>query len=65
MVRLTTRLTLPAILLALATTVSAGPDREEVRDIDSLRLGRQVAGSRLTFEDLDGRVVLAYHWCVS
>jgi hypothetical protein len=63
MTRLTTFLITFAILAALAPTAAAQP--REAEELASLRLGEQVAGDRLTLGDLEGRVVLAYHWCVS
>jgi hypothetical protein len=65
MTRLSSFLTALAVLAALAPSAAAQQDEREPEDILSLWLGEQVAGSRLTFDDLDGRVVLAYHWCVS
>jgi hypothetical protein len=65
MTRLSTSLAAFAILLALAPSATAQSDERESEVLDSLRLGEQIAGSRLTFDDLEGRVVLAYHWCVS
>ncbi len=65
MIRLSTSLNALAILVALATS-GAAQNREEIpKDITSFRLGEQVAGSRLVRDDLEGRVVLAYQWCVS
>ena len=65
MTRLSTILTALLILVALAPYAAAQSGGREPETLDSLWLGQQVAGSRLTFEDLEGRVVLAYHWCVS
>jgi hypothetical protein len=59
------RTTALALLLALASSVAAQPAKREPVELGDLRLGRQVSGSRLTYDDLEGRVVLAYHWCVS
>ena len=65
MTRLSKTLTALAVLIALAPSVAALAGEREPESIDSLWLGQQVAGSRLTLGDLEGRVVLAYHWCVS
>ncbi|MHC4470769.1 MAG: TlpA family protein disulfide reductase, partial [Planctomycetota bacterium] len=37
----------------------------DVGDLSGVRFGTQVAGPRLSPHDLEGRVVLCYHWCVS
>ena len=60
-----TALTALTVLAALAPTAVGQPAEREPENIDALWLGQQVAGSRLTLDDLEGRVVLAYHWCVS
>ncbi len=65
MIRLSSFLTALAVLAAISPSAVAQSAEREPEDILSLYLGEQVAGSRLTFGDLDGRVVLAYHWCVS
>ncbi len=52
-------------LLATLAPIAAQSAEREPETIDALWLGQQVAGSRLTLGDLEGRVVLAYHWCVS
>ena len=62
MIRLSTFVTALAILAPLAAAQSGGREPE---NIDSLWLGEQVSGSRLEKDDLEGRVVLAYAWCVS
>lgn len=54
-----------AVLAALAPSAAAQSAEREPQSLEALWLGEQVAGSRLTFDDLEGRVVLAYHWCVS
>ena len=65
MKRLWKTLIIIAALAALAPSAAARPDEREPDNIWALWLGRQVAGPRMTFDDLEGRVVLAYHWCVS
>jgi hypothetical protein len=65
MIRLSSFLTVLAILAALAPSAAAQSAEREPESIESLWLGEQVAGPRLTLGDLEGRVVLAYHWCVS
>lgn len=52
-------------LVAFAASAAAQSTEREPENIDALWLGEQVAGERLTLGDLEGRVVLAYHWCVS
>ena len=54
-----------AILASIAPSASARPDEREPENLYALWLGEQVSGPRTTFDDLEGRVVLAYHWCVS
>jgi hypothetical protein len=54
-----------AVLAALAPFAIAQSEEREPETLASLWLGEQLAGSRLTLDDLEGRVVLAYHWCVS
>ncbi len=65
MIQSSTFLTILAIFLALAPIAAAQPAGELPTDIAALRLGQQVAGSRTNLDDLEGRVVLAYHWCVT
>ena len=54
-----------AALVTLVPSVLAQAGPREPRSLDALWLGRQVAGPTLTETDLEGRVVLAYHWCVT
>lgn len=65
MIRISTFLTALAVLAALAPAAVAQSAARKPEQIDSLWLGEQVAGARLSEVDLEGRVVLAYHWCVS
>jgi hypothetical protein len=65
MIRLSSFLIVLAVLVALAPSAAAQSGEREPETLDSLWLGEQVAGSRLTIGDLEGRVVLAYAWCVS
>ncbi len=65
MIRFSTCLTSLAILAALALSAPAQSGERHPEVLDSLHLGQQIAGDRLTHDDLEGRVVLAYHWCVS
>ncbi len=65
MIRPSSFLTALMVLAVLAPTVAAQSAEREPETIDALWLGQQVAGDRLTAGDLEGRVVLAYHWCVS
>ncbi len=65
MFRISSALTALAIVVALAPSAAAQSGPDVPTDNVSFRLGQQVAGSRLTLGDLEGRVVLAYHWCVS
>ncbi len=58
------RLSISAILLALVATTAPAGDLDP-SDLDAFRMGQQVVGSRLVRDDLEGRVVLAYNWCVS
>jgi hypothetical protein len=54
------------LCLALPAT-SAAEEAVEVEawSLDDFRLGEQVAGPPLRYRDLEGRIVVAYHWCVS
>jgi cytochrome oxidase Cu insertion factor (SCO1/SenC/PrrC family) len=65
MIRKSTFLIALAVLAALASSAAAQSAEREPESIDSMWLGQQVSGARVTQEDLEGRVVLAYHWCVS
>ena len=65
MIRLSNFLIALAVIVALAPATAARPDEKAPETIDSLWLGEQVAGDRLTEGDLEGRVVLVYAWCVS
>ena len=65
MTRHSKTLTALAVLVALAASAATLAGEREAETIDSLWLGQQIAGTRLTLGDLEGRVVLAYHWCVS
>ena len=65
MIRPSSVLTALLTLAVLASSAAAQAADREPETIDSLWLGEQVAGERLTLGDLEGRVVLAYHWCVS
>ena len=65
MIRLSTLPLVLAILVALAPAAAGQPREREPQSLEALHLGEQVAGERLTQDDLEGRVVLAYHWCVS
>ncbi len=64
MSRFATSLTV-AILVSLAGSAAAQSRQEVPKDLFGLRLGQHLTGPRLTRGDLEGRVVLAYHWCVS
>jgi len=59
-----TRLAISAILLGLVASAAPASDPEP-SDLDAFRMGQQVSGPRLVRDDLEGRVVLAYSWCVS
>ena len=65
MIRLPLLLVALALLVAFAPPAPAQSRGREPESLDALWLGEQVAGPRTVWEDLDGRVVLAYHWCVS
>jgi hypothetical protein len=65
MTRLLNFLLVLTVLVALAPYAAAQSGAREPESIDALWLGEQVAGERLSLGDLEGRVVLAYHWCVS
>ncbi len=65
MIRLSSSLTALLILAFLAPSAVAQSGRREPENLDSLWLGEQLAGPLLTLADLEERVVLAYHWCVS
>jgi len=65
MIRLSCILTALMIPAALAPSAVAQSREREPQTLDALWLGEQVAGERLALGDLEGRVVLAYHWCVS
>jgi hypothetical protein len=65
MVRLSSFLTALAVLAALSPSAVAQTGQREPETIDAVWLGEQVSGPRLTLGDLEGRVVLAYAWCVS
>ena len=64
MIRSSKFLSALAILVALVSSAAQSAERKP-ESIESLTLGEQVAGSLLTADDLEGRVVLAYAWCVS
>ncbi len=65
MIRFSTIPTALAILACLALSAVAQSRTREPEELASFRLGEQIAGERLTHDDLEGRVVLVYHWCVS
>ncbi len=65
MTRLSNLVLVLVVLVALAPYAAAQSGGREPESLDSLWLGEQVSGDRLSLGDLEGRVVLAYHWCVS
>ena len=65
MIRLSCVLIALMVLAVLAPAAVGQSEEREPETLDSLWLGQQVAGDRLSLGDLEGRVVLAYHWCVS
>ncbi|MCU0725481.1 MAG: PDZ domain-containing protein [Planctomycetes bacterium] len=53
----------PALLLLFLGVPAAGEPERLV--LSGVNLGEQVSGPTLSPEDLEGKVVLIYHWCVS
>jgi hypothetical protein len=44
---------------------SAAPETETYSELDGVDFGEQVWGERISRHDLEGRVVVCYHWCIT
>ncbi|MBI4878149.1 MAG: redoxin domain-containing protein, partial [Planctomycetes bacterium] len=51
--------------LASPAAAQEAADGRVSRDLDELRFGVQLVGPRLSRHDLEGRVVVLYHWCIT
>jgi hypothetical protein len=54
-----------ALIAGLPPPTTPAEEAEAVTDLDAITLGRQVWGPPLSAHDLEGRIVVTYHWCVS